>query len=374
MVAVPGGGAPPEWRRANTAGKGMEEIQQMVAELGASDPIYRPSEFWRYYNDINYKQLEEAGLANFKLTANQNYHNFMPVSPLDPKIRRLVRLWLSAPTLRPLFFRLEHGYARVGSALVPQAGLLKLNQERLRVYCIFLGLVWTYSKRIDRFKVLDRLDEPQLGNPIQVRHKGRLVSQDLATSSREFNAIMGEVAHRRGAATRLVVGELGAGYGRLAHVFLGMTPCRYLIFDIPPALNVAQWYLANLFPHKKVFRFRRFDKFSEVEKELASAEIAFFTANQIAKFPDGYFDLMVSISSLHEMRFGQIDHYLKLLAQLTKEFLYIKQYHRYPNTHDNIIVERSAYKVPGDWEVLFDRTERVYTDFFEVMLKKTAAA
>lgn len=351
----------------------MENLKPMLAELEAGDPIYRPSKFWRYYNDVNYKQLKDAGLENFKLTANQNYHNFTPTSLSDPMIRRLIRLWRASPTLKLMFFTVKRAYARIGRSKKPvrQEKVLGWSEKRQAVYRVFLGLLWTYCRRIDRFGVLDRLDEPELGNPIRIRYKRRLVSQDLATSSREFNAIMGEVTRRRGRNARLVVGELGAGYGRLAHVFLEMTPCRYFIFDIPPALNVAQWYLTKLFPGKKVFCFRRFRKFSEIEKELEGADIAFFTANQIAKFPDRYFDLMLSISSLHEMRFRQIDHYLRQLARHSREFLYIKQYRRYPNAYDNIVVERSAYKFPGNWKILFDRTEQVYRDFFEVMLKRT---
>jgi putative sugar O-methyltransferase len=167
------------------------------------------------------------------------------------------------------------------------------------------------------------------------------------------------------------VGELGAGYGRLAHVFLEMAACRYVIADIPPALGVAQWYLSNLFPDRRIFRFRPFDTFAQIADELASCDIAFFTPNQLAQFPDRYFDVLISISSLHEMRFDQISHYLELIARVTKEYVYLKQYRRYLNPYDNILVEREVYRLPGAWETIIDRQEAIYSDFFELMLRRT---
>jgi len=348
-----------------------EALKEMLAEIESADEIYRPSEFWQFYHKLNLKQFEEAGLANFKLTANQNYHNFTPHLWRDDKFRQLFRWWASSPSLEPLRFGYERTPVQLGDGrgAPDQRRVLRMTRRRFLMYKLFVGLVWCYSECVDAHGVLSRMQEPELGNPIRVRHEGRLVSQDLATSSRELNAIAGAMSPGR-IERPLTIAEVGAGYGRLAHVFLETTPCRYFIFDIPPALHVSQWYLSRLLPSKKVFAFRHFDDWSEVEEELASADIAFFTANQIAKFPDGYFDLTLSVSSLHEMRLAQIDNYMQHLARLAREYVYIKQYYRYPNAHDGIVVERDAYKVPAGWTTVFERTEPIYTDFFELMLKR----
>jgi hypothetical protein len=55
---------------------------------------------------------------------------------------------------------------------------------------------------------------------------------------------------------------------------LKTTPCRYFVFDIPPALYLSQWYLTTLFPERRAFEFRHFDTFEEIESELSRAEIA----------------------------------------------------------------------------------------------------
>lgn len=352
------------------------QISSMLAEIEAGDPVYAPSRFWEHYNALNLKQLSEAGFHNFKLTANQNYHNFAPASLFDAKIRHLLRLWRRTPSLKPLLFSMKTGYAAsaADATLRTQQRVLGFTDERMFVYQTFVSLLWLYSRSIDKFGVLDRIQEPELGNPIRLFFRERLVSQDLATSSREFNAIMEQVARHRRRRGALVVAELGAGYGRLAHVFSEMTPSRYVIFDIPPALGVAQWYLTRLFPGKRLFAFRRFHSFEEIKRELQQSDIAFFTPNQMALFPDGYFDLTISISSLHEMLPLPIRHYLAQLSRLTRDFLYLKQYRRYVNPYDDIVVERDIYSVPGEWKTLFDRTEEIYTDFFELMQQRVRNA
>lgn len=99
----------------------------------------------------------------------------------------------------------------------------------------------------------------------------------------------------------LVVGELGGGSGRLADVFGLTTNYRYVIIDMTPALYVSQWYIQRRFPKEKIFRFRTFAGFSEIEAELRESRFAFFTANQIELLPAKYFDLFVNVNSLMEM-------------------------------------------------------------------------
>lgn len=156
--------------------------------------------------------------------------------------------------------------------------------------------------RIDKRKLHVDLSEPILGNPIKIRLGETLISQDLANSIIEANVIA-DLLDSPSSQRR--VAEIGAGSGRLAQVFAEKLQGQYVIFEIPPALYVSQWYLSQLFPDKNIFRFRPFDDFSMIEAELSSTDIA-FTANQITKFPDRYFDVMLSISTLPEMSREQV--------------------------------------------------------------------
>jgi putative sugar O-methyltransferase len=350
----------------------LASITAMFEQLKSAPEIYAPSRFWGHFSDLNLRQLVDGGFENFKLTANQNYHNFTPTSLFDSKVRRLIRLWRTNPTLKPLLVSWQRAYTRMSpdGPLRSQREILGFSEQRMQAYGLFVALLWGYCRTVDKYKVLDRVREPELGNPIRICYGSRLISQDLATSAREYNSVMAAVSPTQSEGERLVVAELGAGYGRLAYVFSEMTDSRYVIFDIPPALGVAHWYLSTLFPGKRVFRFRRFNRFSDIRDELDQSDIAFFTPDQLALFPDRYFDLFLSISSLHEMRFEQIDHYLAEMARLSSRFVYLKQYYGYVNPIDGLFIERGAYSLPADWEIVFQKPEDVYVDFFELMYRR----
>jgi ABC-2 type transport system ATP-binding protein len=164
--------------------------------------------------------------------------------------------------------------------------------------------------------------------------------------------------------------ELGAGYGRLAWVFLLAFPdARYVLVDIPPALAVSERYLSELFPDRRIFRFRHFDEGPEVEEELAAAQIAFLTPNQLDLITPLDAGLFVTISSLHEMRPEQVEYYLRQVARHCKGYFYFKQWQRSVNQVDKVVIRREDYPIPLDWEPIFDRPHPVQTAFFEAMYR-----
>jgi len=167
-----------------------------------------------------------------------------------------------------------------------------------------------------------------------------------------------------------VVAELGAGYGRLAYVFLAASSCRYLIFDVPPALYVSERYLAAALPEKRVFRFRSFARFGEIEAELKSADVAFFTPNQLALFPPGYFDVFVSISALHEMRRDQIEHFLRMMSTTTTRRIYLKNWSRWYNDTDGVSIDEQTFRLAPPWNMVLDRVDPVQDLFTERLYVK----
>jgi hypothetical protein len=142
------------------------------------------------------------------------------------------------------------------------------------------------------------------------------------------------------------------------------------VFDIPPALYVSQWYLTNLFPGRRVFRFRPFDTFKEIESELSQSDLAFFTPNQLTKFPASYFDLFANISSIHEMRRDQIKHYMELMGRTTKTALYLKQQKDYVNPIDDLVIGRNDYPLPSGWAQSEERFDLINPGFFERIYRR----
>ena len=334
----------------------------MVEELQRSSALYRPSRFWEGLARENEQMLSRHGLANLKRTVGQNYFNWLVVHPENAQLRNALRYWRSHPTLRPLLNRMERmGF--IHSAVGLEKNMTRLGWKEHLLYKTFVGVLWEVARHSDRTGLAEVLQEPEVGNPIRIRRKGRLISQDLANSIREYSTIL-EAQPDIGSSPGSIA-ELGAGYGRLAYVMLQHPGPRYFIFDIPPALAVAQWYLTELFGHLPIFRFRRIASFASVADELQSSRIAFFTPNQLELFPDGYFRAFVSISTLPEMNAQQVNNYLRLIAEKTSRLVYFKQWKRWANPDDDYTLSQADMTLGGGFRKAIERDDVIQDAFFE---------
>ena len=338
----------------------LSDIRAMWAEMERAPKIVQPSDFWRLLNDRNTRQIDDEGFARFKRTVNQNYFSWIPHTLRDDQLRAMVISWLRHPTAAVLS-------ARLGDVSTLEAGAERANPfegaRARRTHELFLALLWEHVRRIDRRDILLRLEEPELGDPVVAEYRGRRISQDLCNSVHElYSATAAFPDNQPGVGGVL---ELGGGYGRVAWVFLEEFPqTRYILCDIPPALAIAQEYLTTLFPQRRTFRFRHFTAHEEVAEELADAQIAFLTPNQLELLEPLGVSLFVNISSLHEMRPEQIAHYLGQVDRHTDGFFYTKQWETWHNPDDDVVVDRASYPIPARWRTVYERTHPIQRAFF----------
>jgi putative sugar O-methyltransferase len=355
-------------QRAPRAGEGLPALPAMLEEMGAAPEVVRPSAWWSFLNALNLDQLAASGFAEFKRTVNQNYFNFLPTGPGSDQFRAALRLWLSRPRGAPWRARvLDPGYFEDHTWRENPFR----SARRRAGYALFAALLAEEAARRDSRGLMARLEEPDLGHPLVVLHRGRRISQDLGNSVLEATAILDALPGGRVGGNGVL--ELGAGYGRFAWVMLEALPdLRYFVVDIPPALAVAQEYLTRLFPGRPAFRFRRFERYEEVRSEMEAARLGFLTPNQLDLVPPWGAGLFVNISSLHEMRPDQIAHYLRKVGEHTggpggPGFFYTKQWERSENPYDGVVVRREDYPIPTSWRPLFDRRPAIQTRFFEAL-------
>lgn len=352
------------------------ECEAMRQELMRAPEPYQPSRFWEQFYAFNMRQLREAGLSNFKLTVNQNYQNYIPRTLFDPKIRPLLRWFRRNRSLRPLFAHIDNpdGVAATGYLTEPGTAIFNDDRNQLALYRALVVLGWEYSRDHDPLSLCERLEEPELGNPIRVTYGDRLLSQDLATSVAEVTALMQPLRQAAGPGPFGIL-EVGGGYGRFAHAVLSTQPvARYVIVDIPPALHVSHWYLSRLFPDRKVFAFRPFSDWEEVREEAEQAEILFLLAHQIELLPDGFVDAGVAISALHEMRKDLANTYLRQMARLARHLVLSKHYWSYANPYDELEFNHRDYVLPDGFESASLKTDFLNPVFFVEVLRRAGAA
>ena len=332
----------------------------MRAHVARAPEIYRPGAFWAGLIDANLEMLEREGIENFKRTVANNYYNWVVTDPRDPQIKLSIVRWMRHP-----------GVAALRTSMEPPEGLRTLDRDgrfELRgraafMYRFFVGQAWVRACEEDRLGLTQRLQEPEAGNPIRLHKGGRRISQDLANSIIECNFAAASGQVRDGAR----IAELGAGYGRLAYVHAHAAQSVYCIFDIPPALAVSQWYLTQVLGPDRIVRFS-----PEPDLDaLRPGTVAFFTPDQLDRFPDGWFDLTQTISTLPEMPREQSDHFLALLAAKSSGALFLKQWKRWRNEADAVELTEDAYRPPAGWVASHRRTDPIQPLFFNQLWQRT---
>ncbi len=326
----------------------------MLKHLRDADGIYQPSPFWERLALEHIIQLEAQGFANFKRTINLRYFNWGMLGIFAQQIIPLSWWWLSSGRRNALAARIvdESGHKKI------------LNKITSRIYALHVALLYQRVLREDCVGAFKKCTESLIGNPIRVRiDNDVVVTQDLCNSVHEYIRAS-QFTDMSKSPLRIL--EIGAGYGRVASVFLDVNPSsKYWIVDIPPALYVSQRYLSGVYPGKKIFKFRPFAQFSEVASEVEDSDVCFFMSNQIEMLPNKSVDITLCISNLHEMTKDQIHHYFRQIDRITYGTFYTKQWMRSIAKENGFTISRDEYPVPVSWVEKFNTRHPIQSWFFE---------
>jgi putative sugar O-methyltransferase len=341
------------------ASQDLERLESMFTAMDSGDTHAQPSKYWIELNRMNVAQLQQHGYKNFKRTIALNYFTFVRILPWDSQFLFLLRhlsVQVSLGCLRRALSAPKHDYFSA------------FNWIQSLLYNFLTISSWEYSRKIVSDSGLLALREPSEGNPALITDRtGALISQDLANSIIEVSAMNLSLLRNS------VVLELGAGYGRDAYAILATNPgIKYVIVDIPPALWVAEKYLRNQFPDRRIFCFRDFERFADIESEFADCDIAFFLSTQISLLPDEIADLVINVSSLHEMRREQIGFYFLQFDRLLKlnGSFYFKQWKRGVVPFEEVVINQRDYPIPPNWTCEMSREAPIQSKFFEERYKK----
>jgi O-methyltransferase. len=284
-----------------------KELVQMVDYYVSSPTLLNETtEYWSRLNLFSIQQLENGGYQDFKNNITKNYFQWVTsLSHLHAsKLRSIVKKKIVALS-RDEYDRVQPGLSYKESAQFNKVTELFIN----------------YVYKLKQQEVLDRLEEPLIGNPCYVMFRGKRVSQDILNSVLELSSI------QKGCDLAGVkrIYEVGAGSGRTAYAILNLFPeTKYVIVDLPPALYISQTYLSEVFPEKRVMKFRDFKEFEEVAEEYYASDIVFMTPDQLRTLPRSDDEsLFVAINCFSELSGESAQAYLKEADRLSR-YVYIK--------------------------------------------------
>lgn len=261
---------------------------------------------------------------------------------------------------------IEHGYFNTRFS-----GVTK-NDPRL--YEWFISTLYFLLRGRDRLNILDKVEatpaeeaahavtrggaEIEFGVPITI--DGRRVSADLLFSVYDFYNLY--ELDPAVATDALIVGDLGAGWGRLGHLLLQINPrIRYVIFDIPESLLLSSSYLPRLLPevaHSDYVETRAIGSFT---RELLTRNALWFLASQdLARLPANAVDLMVNVASFQEMNADQVNRYLQIFDEVAfGGHVYLR------NEYIGGCSSIDQYRFPEGWLRKFSRDSAYSAQFHE---------
>jgi len=346
-----------EAKRENAERRALIEVARTSLE---SDPFFKPSRFWDQICAKHERLLDELGINNFKRSVSHQYQNWLIYNNQDIQWRRLLEIWKANRSWQPVMNTVEGvddaGW-NIDSASYPLS-----SPSSMAIYKLAVGILWEHALTRDQFGFLSDFEESTIGNPIRIRRNGFLISQDAAHSARELNTLFRETGITRDQC--FTFAELGAGHGRLAEIIGRFTNSRYFIFDIPPALAVSQWYVQQLFPGERIFQFREFSSWGEIENEVDSCRFAFFTPNQLKYLSHKSVDIFINFCSLMEMKREQISWFLDRIGQVTRHSFMSKQYYTWKNVADGIVVTKRDFAMKPDFDLVYDQPDEINEDLF----------
>ncbi|MBX3203328.1 MAG: putative sugar O-methyltransferase [Labilithrix sp.] len=294
-----------------------ERYERARRDLDANDAVFQPTKQWRLISSMFRVMLRGFGLRDFKSTFGRFLAAYEPYNPR-------------------YFEALHHVYL---------AALEKRD-------------VWG---------LLQTLEEPDLGQNDTVVVRGRRVSMDLLQSVDELYRLVEVMGWSR--EDPVVVCEIGAGYGRLAHVVLSAMPnARYFVFDLPESLLLAQYYLTTLHPDAQALLYPESAE-GDLERRWAEARIAFGLPHQLRSLAPGSIDAVVNIYSFMEMAPPQVTAYFDLIERLDPKALFIKQHKHEVNLLEDSLLTSKGYPVRPSWRLAYDGTSDLYENVFEAVYR-----
>jgi putative sugar O-methyltransferase len=298
--------------------KWRARYERSVQDIEANDPVFRPAKQWRFISFVFRRMMRGFGLSNFKATFGRFLAAYEPHNPR-------------------YFTALHHVY-------------------------------WSSLEKRDQFGLLSKIEEPELGQGDTVSVNGRRVSIDLLQSIDEFYRLVEVMGWKRD--DKVTVLEIGAGYGRLAHVLLTAMPnARYQIFDLPESLLLSQYYLTTLFPDSSALLYPDSSDARDAKESWSTARLAFGLPHQLKTLVPGSVDAVVNIYSFMEMSTNQVDAYFGAIAALDPRALFIKQHKHEVNLLEGSLLSTKGYPVRPGWKLAYDGTSELYEDVFEAVYR-----
>ena len=151
--------------------------------------------------------------------------------------------------------------------------------------------------------------------------------------------------------------EIGSGSGRTTQTILAVRDnIKYMVADIPPAINISFNNIKSLFPEKKIsFAFEAKNQ-KDLLEIFEKNDVTYIFPHQIEMLPKKLFDVSIAIDCLHEMEEKIVKRYISNFENVSSSF-YFKVWENagLPNSFykSYSIHNKKDYFIEEEWKEIF---------------------
>ena len=325
-----------------------ELVKELALYLESSD-FDETSKYWKYLVYHHVKMISNNGIENYGTSVAMNYFTWKHLNQ-----KQLEKLMLNINLISPLY-KIQDGMTFNESIehnlIVDLLHKYVNGQPQLR-------------RILNSHKYVGFLD----GNSPYLELEEKLITQDLLNTIVEYDfycSVFEDMDHPR-------VLEIGAGSGRSLDLILNLHPgATYVVVDIPPASYLAKLRIQRAHPGA-VVQMCRSGAELEMLLETNNFNVVFIPPSLVSYLPDAYFDIMLAVDCLHEMKMETRKKYADLATRVSK-YLYVKIWENAYIPLDRERIDSSdlaGYGFSPGWQVLAQGNAffpgTMYEYFFQV--------
>jgi len=198
---------------------------------------------------------------------------------------------------------------------------------------------------VDHFETSD-LKIPSIGNPWGYIIQGTLV---LPTACRHYY-YASHVHNLLKDISTPVVCEIGGGFGGFAYYLLSSNnDIKYINFDLPEVLVIAQYFLMSTFPNKKFLLYGESGQKTISKDIIDKYDLILMPNFALPNVADEQVDLLINTGSLSEMDYHTVEEYINQIARITRKYFFHDNSDKASlNTSGHIEVVSSKFPIPHD--------------------------
>lgn len=305
-----------------------ELLQKMLFDLNNQNNLYKPGNYWKFYEKNILKQILENKLENFRKWeggagigniqsfgggARETTRQFgMNLHPFEEKFLKLENNFL---------IKIYNKLINKLSRYIPILSFLYFRIALARNY-YFQKLESNFNLLFELIKNLDanllEANDSEAGSPLGYYRNNKFYTYHFLTTLLEINFIKKNSDF--GNINNII--ELGAGIGLLATAFLKIKKnLKYFIIDIPPTLFISEYFLKSL--NYKVFGYNDLINQKEENIDFKDYQVICLPSWKFYLLKKKNIDLFINIQSFQECEKEQTSNYLEIILDIEPNYIYL---------------------------------------------------